>query len=398
MTTCSELTDYEWLIGSEAAAVLADLAADKTPLHTAISRLRGLFTPSQTHLVVVQTELRRRATAKFTQAHQMFFTRLGLEQATDEWIARYKSSRFTKQAKASPPPFLIADLCCGIGGDLQHLAPNSTIIGIDRDPIASRFAKINTGAQVLTTDIATFDLKSVSAFHIDPDRRPAGRRTTSLDWCEPNIATINGLLTQVPNAAIKLAPATEVPTAWSTRCELEWISRDRECRQLVAWHGGLAQAAGQHRATILPATCGLAARTLTGPPKQQTPLTTMPNRYIFDLDPAVLAAKLKGVLAAEHQLSALSAGPTYLTGDHPIADPALACFAVEDVLPFRLDKLAKYLRKRNVGQLEIKKRGVDLDPEKLRGDLKLRGDNAATLLITPIATRTTAILAQRVTM
>jgi hypothetical protein len=122
----------------------------------------------------------------------------------------------------------------------------------------------------------------------------------------------------------------------------------------------------------------------------------MPNRYIFDIDPAVLAAKLKGVLAAEHQLSALSAGPTYLTADHPITDPALACFAVEDVLPFRVDKLAKYLRNRNVGQLEIKKRGVDLDLEKLRHDLKLRGDNTATLLITPIAGRPTAILAQRV--
>ena len=45
--------------------------------------------------------------------------------------------------------------------------------------------------------------------------------------------------------------------------------------------------------------------------------------------------------------------------------------------------------------LEIKKRGVDIDPEKLRRDLKLRGDNAATLLITRIAGRATAILAMR---
>ena len=49
-----------------------------------------------------------------------------------------------------------------------------------------------------------------------------------------------------------------------------------------------------------------------------------------------------------------------------------------------------------IGQLEIKKRGVDIDPEKLRRELKLRGDNAATLLITRVAGRPTAILAQRV--
>jgi hypothetical protein len=395
MTTCSDLADYEWLTGDEAGAVLAELAADKTPLHTAISRLRDRFTANQTHLLLEQTELRRRATAKFTQAHQMFFTRVGLEQATDEWVARYKVSRFTQRA-AGFIPAVFADLCCGIGGDLQALAANTYAIGIDRDPITSHFAAINTGAQIQTTDIATFDLKSVSAFHIDPDRRPTGRRTTSLEWSEPNIATIDALVSQLPNAAIKLAPACEVPAEWSTHCELEWISRDRECRQLVAWHGDLAQAPAQHRATILPAACGLAPRTITGQPKQPIPIAHKPNRYVFDIDPAVLAAKLKGVLAAEHELTALSAGSTYLTGDLAIADSALACFAVEEVLPFRIDKLGKHLAAHNIGQLEIKKRGIELDADKLRRELKLRGDNAMTLLITPIAGRTTAILADRV--
>jgi hypothetical protein len=396
MTTCSDLADYEWLTGSEAGAVLAELAADKTPLHTAVTHLRGRFTISQTHLLLEQTELRRHATAKFAHAHQMFFTRVGLEQATDEWVARYKASRFTiERAGASPPPFLVADLCCGIGGDLQALAANSPAIGIDRDPIASHFAAINTGAQVQTTDIVNFDLKSISAFHIDPDRRHTGRRTTSLEWCEPNLAIIDSLLAQVPNGAIKLAPACEVPADWSERCELEWISRDRECRQLVAWHGALAQSPGAHNATVLPAACDLAPRTITGQPRQSVPITDKPNRYVFDIDPAVLAAKLKGVLAAEHELTALSAGSTYLTGESPLLDPALACFAVEHVLPFRVAKLANYLRAHNIGQLEIKKRGIELSPDKLRHDLKLHGDNSATLLITPIAGCPTAIIAQR---
>src|SRR4051794_35675873 len=186
MTTCSDLAVYEWLTGDEAGAILAELAVDKTPLHTAIARLRGRFTPTRTHLLLEQVELRRRATAKFTQAHQMFFTRVGLEQATDECVARYKASRFDSQRAAGFTPAVFADLCCGIGGDLQALSANETAIGIDRDPVASHFAAINAGAQVQTTDIAAFDLKSVAAFHVDPDRRPAGHRTTSLEWCEPN--------------------------------------------------------------------------------------------------------------------------------------------------------------------------------------------------------------------
>src|SRR5262245_503814 len=108
MTICSDLADYEWLTGSEADAVLAALAVDQTPLHTAVARLRGRFSTNQTHLLMEQAELRRRATAKFTQAHQMFFTRIGLEQATDEWVAQYKASRFNQRAPGFTPG-VIAD-------------------------------------------------------------------------------------------------------------------------------------------------------------------------------------------------------------------------------------------------------------------------------------------------
>ena len=117
---------------------------------------------------------------------------------------------------------------------------------------------------------------------------------------------------------------------------------------------------------------------------------------MFDLDPAVTAARLTGALAAEHNLAALAAGPTYLTGPTAIDDAALACFEVDEILTLEIRKLAHHLRTLGVGQLEIKKRGIDIDPEKLRRDLKLRGPNAATLLITQIAGKPTAILAHRI--
>ncbi len=359
-------------------------------------------------MLLEQVELRRRAAAKFTHAERLYFTRLALEQSTDEWVAHYKASRFaTPRAGASPAP-MVADLCCGIGGDLMALSRIATAIGIDRDPVAAHLAAVNGGVTVRCIDVVDFGFDDIGAWHIDPDRRPAGRRTTSLEWCQPNVATIEQLLARVPHAAVKLAPATIVPAGWAERCELEWISRDHECKQLVAWHGNLAIAPGQRRATILfsssrivprehnSAARGLAPRTLTGHPHQSIPLVGKPDRYVFDVDPAVLAARLTGALAAEHRLAALGAGPTYLSGPRTIDDAALACFEVVDILPLQTRRLAQYLRERSIGQLEIKKRGVDVSPEKLRRDLKLRGSNAATLLIAPIAGRPNAILAHRV--
>ncbi|HBS74634.1 MAG TPA: SAM-dependent methyltransferase, partial [Microbacterium sp.] len=45
---------------------------------------------------------------------------------------------------------------------------------------------------------------------------------------------------------------------------------------------------------------------------------------------------------------------------------------------------------------EIKKRGVDVDPAALRTKLKLRGDAAATLVLTRVGDTRRAILADRV--
>jgi hypothetical protein len=396
--TCNNVADYVWLTGDEASAVLAELAYDAAPLHALVARLRGTFSAEKTHLLLEQVELRRRASAKFTRAAQMYFTRVGLEQATDEWIAAYKAERFTTQrAGPSPAPAAsIADLCCGIGGDLSAFAAIVPTIGADRNPIAAHFASVNSGAAVQSIDVADLDLDDVAALHMDPDRRPSGHRTTSLEFCEPDLATLERLIERVPNAAVKLAPATRVPDDWAQRCELEWISRDRECRQLVAWHGGLAQSPGQRRATILPAADHQSPRTITGEPNLPVPIAQKVDRYVFDVDAAVLAGHLKGVLAAEHTLSALAEGPTYLTGPHPIADVALACFEVDNVLPYEPRKLARYLAERSIGQLEIKKRGVEIDPEKLRRGLRLRGDNAAALLVTRIGRRSMAVVAHRI--
>jgi THUMP domain-like len=410
---CSDVSEYEWLTAGEAAAHLADLAVSDAPLHAALERLRGRLSPAKAHLLLEQVELRRRAEAKFNAAGRMFFTRVGLEQATDQWIARYKAARFDAVRAASPATPHVADLCCGIGGDLLALAEGGAVVGVDCNAAAAHFAKANCSvvdagcadrATVIVGNVDAFDFDGIAAWHIDPDRRPAGRRTTSLQSCQPSLNTIERLVARVPNAAMKLAPATAVPPEWNRHCELEWISRGGECRQLVAWHGALAGAPGRRRATILPGSAAkrllydfdTTSHTIEGLPDQPVPIANGVGDFVFDIDPAVRAAHLQGALAAEIQLAALAPGSSYFTGDMPIVDPAISCFKIEDIMPLRVRLIAQHLRERAIGRLEIKKRGVDIDPESLRRELKLRGDNDATLLITFVGGRPTAILAHRV--
>lgn len=346
-----------------------------------------------------QLELRERARNKFPQAAAMFFTRQQLEQATDAIVAGYKAARFAPHAA-------IADLCCGIGGDLLAMAATSKAIGIDRDPVASVFAEANLAAVGRTGRLVneTIDAErlNVDAWHIDPDRRPGGKRSVQVEMHEPGLTFIEKLLERVPRGAIKLAPAAEPSAEWRARAECEWISRGGECKQLVVWFDSLANAPGTTRATVLaraldtPADeCVLA--TVTGQAGDEPNHAPSLERYLYEPDAAVLAADLVGALAKQQQLAAITPGIAYLTGDQPIYDAALACFEVIEAMPFRVPAVKAWLRARGVGRLEIKKRGVDEDPEKLHKCLKLAGEQSVTLILLPIAGSVTAVFAQRVT-
>ena len=65
------------------------------------------------------------------------------------------------------------------------------------------------------------------------------------------------------------------------------------------------------------------------------------------------------------------------------------------MLPLDLRKINEVLRERHIGRLEIKKRGVDHDPEAIRKQLLLSGNEAAVLFLTKLAGKHTAILAHR---
>ena len=67
---------------------------------------------------------------KFAAAGRMFFTALGLEQATDEVVAAYKARLFARAVGGEGP---VCDLCTGIGGDLMALCTVGRAIAWDRD-------------------------------------------------------------------------------------------------------------------------------------------------------------------------------------------------------------------------------------------------------------------------
>jgi hypothetical protein len=73
----------------------------------------------------------------------------------------------------------------------------------------------------------------------------------------------------------------------------------------------------------------------------------------------------------------------------------MAAFEVSFVAPFDLKKLRAALHERRLGKLEVKTRGVDIDPEQVRRQLRVRGDEKATLILARLPEGMRAILAKR---
>jgi hypothetical protein len=398
--TIDSTPELRWLISSDVAPLLQLAASWRVPAAAQLDQLRRACTSERARLVVEQAALRRRARTKFTHADEMFFTARALEQASDEIVAAYKSARM-------PPGGPLLDLCSGIGGDLLAMAARAMTTGIERDPAVAIFAAANLAAMqrrtsslagqtssVLTRDATAVDLNGVAAWHVDPDRRPTGRRTTRVELHEPSAEVIEKMLAVNRNAAIKLAPGAVLPPHWQQEAELEWISRAGECRQLVAWFGELAQKCGERRATVLRET-STPVTTFVGVPQSEPPTPAKIGRYVYEPDAAVLAAGLAGTLATQLSVEPVAPAIAYWTSDELVDHAALSAFEVMEILSAGVKHLKPVLRARSIGTLEIKKRGIDIDPEKLRRELALRGDERATLLITRIAGRGVAILARR---
>ena len=155
MSVCSDISDYDWLTGDEAAVLLIELAASELPLHTAVGRLRRHLSPA--------ADAPRRGAGRATPpgGRQVFPRRPHVLHAhrprtSDRRTGRRLQSHAIRPASRSVsdgrmPHF--ADLCCGIGGDLLALAKQGTMIAVDRCPIAAHFAAANVRAVVPSSDV-----------------------------------------------------------------------------------------------------------------------------------------------------------------------------------------------------------------------------------------------------
>ena len=390
-------TDPAALLTAQGQELLARLAespdAARSPLALA-ERLRRDYPPGLVAAATAQQELRQAARAKFSRAGAMLFTRAGYEQASSEAVAAYRARRLAGAAR-------VADLCCGIGGDLTALAAAADVVAVDRDEVHARLARHNAAVyghservSAVVSDVRDIRLagQRLDAVFIDPARRSgpgtasagtarrfrAGESEPPLDWCA-------ALAAQVAAVVVKAAPGlpdAAVPDGW----EAEFIAEGRDLKEAVLWSPALAT--GPRRATVLlgdPASAADGAVTLTARPGDPVPVTE-PGEYLLDPSPAVTRASLVEDLARELGGAAkIDPRIAFLTLGRDVRTPFARTLRVLDSAPWHEKRFARRLRELGIGAVDIRRRGLAGDVEQIRRRLKLAGPGRATVVITRVS-------------
>ncbi len=381
-----DLETFRWLLTDEGQGLLAAAtAAAGTPLQVQRS-LRARAETDRVTAALGQVELRARAAAKLgADAARMYFTRDGLEQATRATVARHRASRV---ALVGPS---VVDLTCGIGGDLVAFARTGlTTAGIDLDPVRVEMARANLaalglGGAVEVGDATALDVTPFGAAYADPARRGTHGRSFRADDWTPRWTFVESLL--AGRACVKVAPGIPhslVPDG----VEAEWVSDQGEVKEAALWSPALATVA--RRATVI-GRGGLATLTDEDDPGADVGGV---GAYLYEPDGAVIRAGLVTAVAAGVEGRLVDRRIAYVTSDAAYHSPFARSYRVVEQLPYREKQLKAALRARNVGPLTIKKRGVDVTPEQLRQRLSLRGDEAATIVLTRVSGEGTALLVE----
>ncbi|MGJ3507833.1 class I SAM-dependent methyltransferase [Enemella sp. A6] len=352
----------------------------------AATTLRKRFTPEVAAIALTQAGLRRRAATKFgAAADAWLFTPDGLEQATRPEVAAHRAARLAASGVRR-----VIDLGCGIGADAHAFAEAGLdVVAVERDSLTAEVARHNLtplGVEVVQAEAEAVAGELVgrpgTAAFCDPARRGARGRTWDVSQFTPPWKFVAGLL-EGP-AVLKLGPG--VPSEFiAPEVEAVFVSHHGDLVEAAIWSSALTERPG--RAAELLTRDGAVHRMDARPaPVRVNPEVPEPGQVILEPDPAVLRAGATDALAEDLGLQRVADRVGYLIGDRSPATPFARGFEVLEVLPYREKDLRARLRAGEVGVLEIKKRGLEVDPARLRRELlgkKGYGKASATLLLTP---------------
>ena len=339
------------------------------------------------------------AASKFGDfARHMVLTRDGLEQATRLIVAARHAKRFRDGGAT-----FVADLGCGIGSDSMAIAGlGMRVLAIDRDEDAAAAAAVNLRAfpdctvqlgDVADIDLADLTARGVDAIFADPARRSGrakgGVRLMDPESWSPPLSLVLSWRSAFDAIGIKLAPGI-AHSALPGECHAQWTSVDSSLVEATLWTPLLVPEGPGRFVFVIRGDEAhvLISGEIASADAPTVHAATGPlGAFIAEPDDAVIRAGLVKELADRVDARLISERIAYLSGDQlPDSDlaPFVRSWRVSEVLPLSLKSLKARVRERDIGRLDIHKRGVPVAPEIVRSAVRPSGEAHETWIMTRI--------------
>ncbi|MDP8269160.1 MAG: methyltransferase domain-containing protein [Candidatus Tenebribacter davisii] len=321
-----------------------------------------------------QIKLQKRNIKKIPIAGEILFTQLGAQQASSCELAKYHELKFKDYN-------IIADLCCGIGIDLMHIAKDKEqVYAVDLDADTLRIAEFNCKNRDLNNinfklgSAEEFD-QQVEAIFIDPDRRMDSNRRINPEEYSPPFHKIMELRKITPNIAVKLSPAIDYKKLiLPVDSTLEFISEDGVLKEILLCMGKLSNENCSRKAILLPSN-------MTLQNSDEKIKVSEIKKYLFEPDAAIIRAGLVQELGLIINYNLIDTKLALLTGSKVTHIKFGKLYEVELIINYDLKKVRKYVRDNEIGELIIKTRGFPESVEKFRKKIKLKGKRSVIMFI-----------------
>ncbi|MFZ1382448.1 MAG: class I SAM-dependent methyltransferase [Scrofimicrobium sp.] len=356
-------------------------------------RERG-YAPDLVSAALTQQKLRARARAKFgDDAAWMIFTDAGYQQATRRVVADLHAQRYRRAGCRN-----VLDMTSGIGADSMAFArAGLEVTAVDIDEVTSACAKHNLAgfpsARTLCGDVLDLDLGEYDGAFADPGRRSARGRTFDPRDYTPPLDRILEIRRIVPALGVKVAPGIayeELPED----AHAQWVSVDGSVVEAGLWFGPLADHPGRSALVITgEGMTEVSASDDPRAPAKHVPAEEL-GQYLYEPDGAVIRSGAVAEVSRRLNAPPVSEGIAYLSGDTLVQTSLATAFRVLDVVPIK--RVREYLRARQVGSVEILKRGTDIVPDQFRKSLRLKGQNFATIILTRLKGKHSCLVVERV--
>jgi hypothetical protein len=328
---------------------------------------------------------------------------LNLEQSSSERTARFKCETFLMHKKSG----LLVDLTGGFGIDsyyfskyfskVIYLEPDAQLLSIAKHNHgvmgASNIEHVNCSAEVFLDRFSG----QADIIYADPSRRLEGnRKVFALSDCTPDITSLRSNIFRFTELLmVKASPLLDIKSGigdLETVRKVTVVAVDNDCKELIF--------------EAVPQPCGGALISAVNlftegrdelifsleEERRADPALSMPLRYIFEPNVAVLKAGAFKVVAQKFALAKLEASSHLYTSENLVTDFPGRTFEVKSLVAASAKEVGRYFPDR---QANIIVRNYPASVPDLKKRLKLEEGGTEYLIATSVNHKKILIVARR---